>query len=34
MEQQVAMMAGQLGLGDRDFSAGTARRIAVENRRG
>ena len=32
MEQQVAMMAGQLGLGDRDFSAGTARRIAVENR--
>jgi shikimate dehydrogenase len=34
MEQQVAMMAGQLGLGDRDFSAGTARRIALENRGG
>jgi shikimate dehydrogenase len=34
MEQQVAMMAGQLGLGDRDFSASTARRIAAENRGG
>ena len=32
MEHQIAMMAGQLGLGDRDFSAATARRIAAEMR--
>jgi len=33
-DQQVAIMARQLGLGDRDFSAGTAKRIAAENRAG
>jgi shikimate dehydrogenase len=30
MEQQLAMMAGALGLGDLDFSAGTVRRVAAE----
>jgi shikimate dehydrogenase len=32
MEHQVAMMARQLGLGDRDFSASTARRVLSEAR--
>jgi shikimate dehydrogenase len=32
MEHQVAMMARQLGLGDRDFSARTARRVLSESR--